>query len=67
MNNIPWEILYGVGAVVLFVALAYGMIQYKSRNRANDRITDEATRAEYDDPAGYPQRREELKKELRPS
>jgi hypothetical protein len=67
MNNISWETLFGVGVVILFAALIYGMVQNKRRNRANDRITDEATEAEYDDPAHYPEKREALKKELHPS
>lgn len=32
--NFAWEIFYGIGALVLLGALAYGMIQYKTRNRA---------------------------------
>lgn len=65
--NLTWEMLYGVGAIALLCALVYGMVQYKTRNRANDRITEEATREEYAHPDTYAQKREELKKELRPS
>jgi hypothetical protein len=61
-----WEIAYGVGALVLLGALIFGMVQYQRRNRANDPVTEKATKAEYDDPATYPQKRRELQKELRP-
>jgi hypothetical protein len=61
------EILWGVGAVVLFAVLIYGMIQYKTRNRANDRVSDAATKALYDDPEHYPEKREALKQDIEPS
>ena len=65
--EVSWEILYALGSAALFFALVYGMWQYKTRNRANDRITDEATREQYTHPDSYPERREELNKELRSS
>lgn len=65
--NLSWEMLWGLGALLLLAGLVYGFTQYKRRNRANDAVTEAATRAEYSDPEGYPQRREELKKDLRPS
>lgn len=43
------------------------MVQSKTRNRANDKITEDATREEYAHPDTYPERREELKKKLKPS
>jgi hypothetical protein len=61
------EILWGVGTIVLFVVLIYGMIQYKTRNRGNDRVSDAATKALYDDPERYPEKREALKQDIKPS
>ncbi len=49
-----WEMLYSLGAFVLLAALIYGMWQYKTRNRANDRTSDEATRQMYAKPSGMP-------------
>lgn len=62
------EVFWPVGAALLLAALVYGMIQYKSRNRANDRVTEKAAKRLYDDPAAYTdQTREELKKDVKPS
>ena len=63
----PGEIMYGVGALILLGALFWGTYQYKTRNRRNDRVTEEATRQQYDDPAHYPEKREELKQRVEPS
>lgn len=61
------EVLWGVGALLLFLALIYGMIQYKTRNRANDEVSEKAAKALYDDPARYPEERERLEDEAKPS
>ena len=50
---LSWEIFYGLGAVALGAGLIYGIVQYHSRNRRNDPITEEATRMEYDEPQAY--------------
>lgn len=64
-NAIGWEIFYVLGAVVLAGAIAYGLIQYYTRNRRNDPITEEATRMEYDAPMAYKHGgREALKDQL---
>jgi hypothetical protein len=61
-----WEILFGVGALLLLAALVYGMIAYKTRNKANDRITEAATREEYRHPNRYAAGgRESLKQQLK--
>jgi hypothetical protein len=65
--HIGWELFFGLGALVLLCAIAYGAWQAKRRNPANDRVTEEATREQFDHPDTYPQRREELKDRLRPS
>lgn len=61
------EILWGVGALVLLAALVWGMTQYKRRNRANDPITERATRAEYDHPDTYQREEEKFRDQVRPS
>lgn len=62
------ELLWPVGALVLLVALIYGMIQYKTRNRANDPVTEDATKALFDDPAHYTEdTRKAFEKDIRPS
>ena len=59
------EILYGLGALVLLAVLVWGVTQYKTRNKANDRVTEAATRDEYDRPDTYDQDR--FKDQVRPS
>ena len=61
------ELLYGVGALALLAVIVWGYVQYKSRNRANDPITEAATREEYDHPDTYREAPEALKREIRPS
>lgn len=43
------------------------MIQDRTRNRANDPVTDKAAKALYDDPEGYDAKRETLKDEVKPA
>lgn len=63
-----YEIVFGIGILALLAALAYGFRQYRSRNRANDPVTDQATRAIYREPeAAYERDRERLKDETHPS
>lgn len=61
------EVLWGVGALLLLFVLIYGMIQYKSRNRANDPVSEKAAKALYDDPAHYDEKRQALQDEVKPS
>jgi hypothetical protein len=61
------EVLYGVGAVILLAALVWGWANNKNRNRANDSVTEAATRAEYDHPETYAEDRRELERKIRPS
>ena len=63
----PLELLYGVGALVLLVALVWGITQYKTRNKANDALTEAATREEYDHPDRYAAEEDEFRKQIRPS
>jgi hypothetical protein len=61
------EVGYGLGAALLLAGLAWGYVSYRTRNRANDRITEAATRAEYKEGEKYPERRQALNKQIRPS
>ena len=63
----PLELLYGVGALVLLIALVWGITQYKSRNKANDPLTEAATREEYDHPDTYQQKEDDFRDRVRPS
>jgi hypothetical protein len=62
-----YEAVYGLGALVLFGVLLWGFVQYKRRNRANDPITEAATREEYDHPDTYKEESERLNRQVRPS
>ena len=55
MPEFSWEIFFAIGALVLIVGLAWGVSRSKARNRANDEIAQEATRAEYEQPEKYEQ------------
>ncbi len=61
------EVFYGLGALILFGALIWGYSRNRGRNRANDPITEAATKAEYDHPDTYPEERRELNRDIRPS
>jgi hypothetical protein len=63
----PMELIYGLGALVLMVALVWGIVQYKTRNKANDALTEAATREEYDHPDRYGQEQDDFKNQVRPS
>jgi hypothetical protein len=65
MNLAP-EILFGFGALLLFGVLAWAVIANKRRNRANDAITDAATRDMHEHPDTYQARRGKFEKQLRP-
>ena len=60
------ELGFGLGRALL-AGLIWGYVSYKTRNRANDRLTDAATRALYDNPETYPDRGKDLEKRVRPS
>jgi hypothetical protein len=61
------EVFFGIGAAALLAALVWGMVQYKTRNRANDRVTEKAADALFDDPDAYDRKRPDLKDQVRPS
>ncbi len=41
---LTWEIAWPIGALILGAALAYGWWSDRTRNGANDTLTEEATR-----------------------
>jgi hypothetical protein len=59
-----YELLWGIGVVVLLLALAWGVARYRSRNRANDQIAEQATHELYTDPEHYDEKRAELERKL---
>lgn len=61
------EVFFVIGPVLLALGLIWAIIQYRRRNRANDAVTEKATHELYADPEHYPEKREKLKKKLRPS
>lgn len=61
------EVFYSLGALLLLVALVWGVVQYKRRNRANDPITEQATRAEYNHPETYDREEQKFRDQVRPS
>jgi len=62
---LAWEMVWPIAIAILGVALAWGVYRYHTRNRDNDRITEEATRALYKHPETYDETAAELKKELK--
>lgn len=48
-----YEMFYGIGAVLLGLGIAWAIFDSKRRNRANDKVTEEATRKQYDHPDRY--------------
>ena len=47
------ELLYGLGALLLVGALYLGVRMNRTRNRANDRVTEAAVKEQYRNPDGY--------------
>jgi hypothetical protein len=58
------ELFYGVATFVLGAVLAWAVLRNKYRNRANDAVTDAATRAQYEHPESY--NPEQFRRELGP-
>ena len=54
-----------VGAVILLVAMIYGVWSYNRRNRANAPITDAATRELYRDQDAYGTKEAEFRSQTR--
>ena len=44
---------YGLGTLILALGFVWGIMSYQRRNRANEPVTDAATRTLYKNPDGY--------------
>jgi hypothetical protein len=60
------EVLYGAGALVLLLGLAWGVWRYNRRDRANDPVTEMATREEYQRPDQTGAERSEFERRISP-
>jgi hypothetical protein len=49
-----WEIFFPLGVLILGAVLAYAMLRSKGRSRAAEARTEDAVKANYDDPKGAP-------------
>ena len=49
----PLEAFHIIGILVLAAAMACGIIRYRNRNRARDRIREQAIRRSGDDPESF--------------
>ncbi|NHK28134.1 hypothetical protein FF098_009485 [Parvularcula flava] len=59
------EIPYGIGIVILLIALIWGATHYTLRSRRSERLSEEATREMYEEPERYDEeRRHELEEEI---
>ena len=45
--DIGWEIVFGIGALVLLTALIFGVLQYHYRNRRAVQVGEEIVRERY--------------------
>jgi hypothetical protein len=48
-----YELFYFIGAIVLLVAIGYGVAQDKTRDKRKDALTEAATREQYQHPERY--------------
>lgn len=62
-----WELVWGLGVLALMGVMIWGATQYARRNKAKDRLTEDATRAEYSHPETYPREKDEIERRIRPS
>ena len=65
--SIPWELIYSLGALLLLGAIVWGVMQNSKRNRANDPVTEAATRESSKNPEGFKEERKEFEKQVKPS
>jgi triphosphoribosyl-dephospho-CoA synthetase len=67
--DFPWEAWFGLGLLLLALAIVWGLMQTRSRNRANDKVSDEAARLLREHGGERYEREDEprLRRELRPN
>ena len=59
------EVLFGIGTVILFAAIAWAAYQSSQRSRAAQRVTDTAARKLQENPEQYERERPKLEREAR--
>jgi hypothetical protein len=47
---LAWELIYPIATLALLAAMVYGFIQYRRRNRSDDRIREQVVRERYEHP-----------------
>lgn len=57
-----YELFYLIGAFVLLVAIGYGVFRDKARDKSKDRITEAATKEQYEHPERYQQTQREFER-----
>ena len=62
-----WEIGFFVGALLLGGAMVWGSMSNSRRKRANDQVTEAATRTNYDNTDTYADKEADLRSNVRPS
>ena len=67
MLNLSWELLFALGAVLLGLAIAYGLFRYSRRDRRNDAVTEQAPREEYRHPERHDRAPDMLHDESHPT
>lgn len=65
MSFITWEMAFPIGVIVLGLALAWGLLSYKSPGSTDDRMSEKARRAQYSDPRGSDQKQRDLRARLK--
>ena len=50
---LAWELVYPLGAIILLLAIVYGLWQYRHRSRAANRIGDKVVRDRYEQPGKW--------------
>jgi len=52
------EIPYGIGIIILLIALIWGATHYTLRSRRSEKLSEEATREMYQEPERYDEERQ---------
>ncbi len=60
-----WEIVFGLGALALALGIAWGLVQYKRRNKANDALTEAATHEEYHHPERFKRTQQDFRDQVK--
>lgn len=54
MNDfLQLDVLFPIGALLLAIALIYGMMQYRTRNRGNDAVAQRIVKERYENPSRW--------------